>query len=76
MLEQIFEILSRAKLGDSGSRVVTSESITLILYGENAQAMFEAMEQFLSDHLIFAGAVVSIRQGKNVRQVVIRSIVN
>jgi tetratricopeptide (TPR) repeat protein len=76
VLEQIFEILSRAKLGDSGSRVVTSESITLILYGENAQAMFEAMEQFLSDHLIFAGAVVSIRQGKNVRQVVIRSIVN
>jgi hypothetical protein len=55
---------------------VTPESITLILYGENAQAMFDAMEQYLSDHLIFAGAVVSIRQGKNVTQVVIPSIVN
>jgi tetratricopeptide (TPR) repeat protein len=76
VLEQIFEILSRAKLGDSGSRVVTPESITLIFYGENAQAMFEAMDQFLSDHLILAGAVVSIRQGKNVRQVVIPTIVN
>jgi hypothetical protein len=38
--------------------------------------MFDAMEQYLSDHLIFAGAVVSIRQGKNVTQVVIPSIVN
>jgi hypothetical protein len=38
--------------------------------------MFDAMKQFLSDHLIFAGAVVSIRQGKNVRQVVIPTIVN
>jgi tetratricopeptide (TPR) repeat protein len=76
VLEQIFAILSAAKLGDSGSRVVTPESITLIFYGENAQAMFEAMEQFLSDHLIFAGAVISIRQGKSERQVVIPTIVN
>jgi hypothetical protein len=76
VLEQIFAILSAARLRDSGSRVVTPESITLIFYGENAQAMFEVIEQFLSDHLIFAGAVVSIRQGKNVRQVVIPTIVN
>ena len=76
VLEQIFAILSAEKLGNSGSRVVTPESITLVFYGENAQAMFDAMEQFLSDHLIFAGAVVSIRQGKNVRQVVISAIVN
>jgi hypothetical protein len=55
---------------------VTPESITLILYGENAQAMFEAMEQFLSDHLILAGAIVSIRQAKDVRQLVIPSVVN
>ena len=38
--------------------------------------MFEAMEQFLSDHVIFNGAVVSIRQGKNVRQVVMPTIAN
>jgi tetratricopeptide (TPR) repeat protein len=76
VLEQIFAILSAAKLRESGSRVVTPESITLIFYGQNGQIMFEAMEQFLSDHLIFAGAVVSIRQGKNVRQVVIPTIVN
>jgi hypothetical protein len=76
VLEQIFAILSGAKLGDSGSRVVIPESITLILYGENAQAMFEAIEQFLSDHLIFAGAVVSIRQGQDVGQVVMPSVVN
>ena len=76
VLEQISAILSAAKLGESASRVVTPESITLIFYGEDAQTMYEAMEQFLSDHLIFAGAVVSIRQGKKVRQVVIPTIVN
>lgn len=76
VLEQLFTILSAAKLGESGGRALTPESITLILYGENAQAMFDAMEQFLSDHLIFAGAVVSIRQGKSVRQIVIPTIVN
>lgn len=76
VLEQISEILSQAKLGESGGRVATPESITLIFYGENAQAMFDAMEQFLADHLIFAGAVVTLRQGKNVSQVVIPTIVN
>jgi tetratricopeptide (TPR) repeat protein len=76
VLEQIFAILSAAKLGESGSRVATPESITLIFYGANAQAMFEAMEQFLSDHLIFAGAVASIRQGKDVRQIVIPTFAN
>jgi hypothetical protein len=76
VLEQILSILSVARLGESGGKVLTPESITLIFYGEDAQAMFEAIEQFLSDHLIFAGAVVSIRQGKSVRQVVIPTIVN
>lgn len=76
VLEQLFAILSAAKSGESGGRVVTPESITLIFYGENSKGMFEAIEQFLSDHIIFAGAVVSIRQGKNVRQVVIPTILN
>jgi tetratricopeptide (TPR) repeat protein len=75
-LEQIFAIISGAKLGNSGNRVVTSESITLVLYGENAEAMFKAMEQYLTDHLIFAGAVVSVRQGKDVRKIVITSAIN
>jgi tetratricopeptide (TPR) repeat protein len=76
VLEQILEILSAAGIGDYGTRVVTPESITLLFYGESAQVMFEAMERFLSDHLIFAGAVVSIRQGKNVKQVVIPAVLN
>ena len=76
VLEQILAILSEPKLGESANRVVTPESITLIFYGEDGQRMYEAMERFLSDHLIFAGAVVSIRQAKNVRQVVVPAIVN
>jgi tetratricopeptide (TPR) repeat protein len=76
VLGQLAAILQTARLGQPGGRVASPETITLIFYGENAQAMFEAMEQFLSDHLIFAGAVVSIRQGLSVRQLVIPSIVN
>ena len=42
VLEQIFAILSEANLGVSCARALIPESITLIWYGENAQAMFEA----------------------------------
>ncbi len=76
VLEQLFAILGVKELAKSGGRVVIPESITLTFYGEDAEAMFAAMEQYLSDHLIFAGAVVSIRQGKNVRQVVIPTTPN
>ena len=76
VLEQIFAILSAANLAESGAWALAPESITLIFYGGDAQAMFVAIEQFLSDHLIFAGAVVSIRQGKNIRQIVIPAPLN
>jgi len=76
VLEQIFAILSAKGLAESGNRVVIPESITLTYYGKDAEAMFAAMEQFLADHLIFAGAVVSIRQGSSIRRVVIPTIVN
>lgn len=76
VLEQIFAILSKAKLVESGGHALTPESITLIFYGKDAQAMFEAIEQFLSDHLIFSGAVVSIRQGESIKQVVIPTTLN
>lgn len=76
VLEQAYAMLSGAEVATNGSRVITPESITLIFYGENGQAIFEAIEQFLSDHLIFAGAIVSIRQGKDVRQTVIPGSLN
>lgn len=76
VLEQLFSILSAAKLAETGSRVMAPESITLIFYGDHGEAMFEAIEEFLSDHLLFAGAVVSIRQGQNVRRVVIPARLN
>jgi tetratricopeptide (TPR) repeat protein len=76
VLEQAYALLSGAELATNGSRVITPESITLIFYGENGEKIFEAMEQFLSDRLIFAGAIVSIRQGKGVRQTVIPGSVN
>ena len=76
VLEQLFAILSAKGFAESGNRVVIPESITLTIYGKDAEAMFSAMKQFLSDHLIFAGAVVSIRQGTSLRRVVIPSALN
>lgn len=76
VLEQIFAILSAKALGESGSKVAIPESITLIFYGPDAEAMYKAMEQFLLDHLIFAGAVVTIRQGSNIRRQVVPGTVN
>lgn len=74
--DQIAAILEAQKLGTYEDRVVIPESTTLIFHGQNAEEMFGAMEQFLSDHSIFAGATVSIRQGTALRQLVVPQTLN
>lgn len=74
--EQIAAILEGHGVGIYGGRSVIRESTTMMFYGEEAEAMFEAMDQFLNDHLICAGAVVAIRQGSKLREVVIPQAVN
>jgi hypothetical protein len=56
--------------------VVIPESTTLWFYGADAEAIFQAMEEFLKDHLICAGATVAIRQCGMMREVVIPQAVN
>jgi tetratricopeptide (TPR) repeat protein len=64
--------LIRAKgLAKNGRCVVIPESITLAYYGENAEAMYSVVKGYVSDHLIFGGAIVSIRQGESLRQVMV-----
>ncbi|HEV2133304.1 MAG TPA: tetratricopeptide repeat protein [Terracidiphilus sp.] len=74
--EQLGTLLAEKELGSYEGRVAIPESVTLLFHGEDAEAMFAAMEQYLGDHCIFEGATVSIRQGKTTRQVVIAQRVN
>lgn len=74
--EQLSAILEDRDVGIYGGRVTIPECVTLLFYGEDAEAIYEAMGQFLADHSIFDGATVSIRQGKALRQVVMPQRVN
>ena len=74
--EQLAGILADRDSGFYGGRVVIPESTTLWFYGPDAEAIFQDMVQFLKDHLICAGAMVAIRQGGKMREVVIPQVVN
>jgi hypothetical protein len=74
--EQLAGILAEKDAGFYGGRVVIPESTTLWFYGADAEAIFQAMEKFLKDHLICAGATVGIRQAGKMREVVIPQPVN
>ncbi len=74
--EQLAGILSESDAGFYGGRVVIPESTTLWFYGADAEAIFQAMEEFLKDHVICAGAAVGIRQAGKMREVVIPQLVN
>ena len=73
---QLAEILEEQGAGFYGGRVVIPESTTLWFHGADAEAIFQAMEGFLKDHLICAGATVAIRQRDMLREVVIPQTVN
>ena len=74
--EQIGTILARQNAGKYGGRAMIPESTTLWFHGEDSEAMFAAMEQYLSDHAVCAGAVITIRQGQRVREMVIPQLTN
>ena len=63
-------------MGSYAGRVTIPESVTLLFHGEDAEALFAAMGEFIGDHRLFEGATVTVRQGKTVRQVVIAQRVN
>lgn len=74
--EQISGILEERDAGFYGGRVVIPESTTLWFYGADGEAIFQAIEQFMKDHLICAGATIAIRQSAKMREVVIPQQVN
>ncbi len=76
LAEQIAGILEEQDAGFYGGRVVIPESTTLWFYGPDGEAIFRAIDQFLKDHLICAGATIAIRQSGKMREVVIPQQVN
>ena len=74
--EQLGTILAMGNLGKYGGRAIIPESTTLWFHGEDSEAMFAAMEQYLSDHAVCAGALITIRQGQRVRELVIPQLTN
>ena len=71
------DILKEQNLGAWHDLVRSPECSTLICYGENAQAMFNAIEPTLRADARFEGALITIRQGTEHSEVVIpRRMVN
>jgi tetratricopeptide (TPR) repeat protein len=73
---QLGAIAKEQQAGSYGGRVAIPESTTLLLFGADAEALFQAVEQYLLDHSICDGAVVTIRQGGQLREVVLPCTLN
>jgi len=59
------------EVGFSGGHVVIPEATTLMFYGEDAEALYQALRPALDDYLIAEGARIAIRQGTQLREVVL-----
>jgi tetratricopeptide (TPR) repeat protein len=58
-------------VGIYASRVAIPESTTLIFYGEDAEKLFEALQPVLRSENRCAGARVTVRQGRTVREAIL-----
>jgi len=65
----LHEILREQSLGDWQGLIRLPECSTLIYYGPNAQAMYRAIEPTLLGDSQFEGALITIRQGSQQREV-------
>lgn len=71
------EVLQEKNLGHWQGLVRIPESSTLIYYGSNAEQMYDAVESVLHGDSRFEGALITIRQGTEQREVVLpRQFVN
>ena len=68
---ELAEAAKRNNAGFCGGSVTIPESTTLMFYGEDAEALFRAMQPILSNEAICEGASVTIRQGKEVKELVV-----
>lgn len=72
----VVQLADAARVRNAGfcaGTVTIPESTTLIFYGDNADTLYRSMELILANDHICKGATVSIRQGKQVREVLVPS---
>jgi tetratricopeptide (TPR) repeat protein len=67
----LHEILKEQNLGDWQGLIRIPECSTLIYYGPNAQAMYNALEPTLRGDSRFDGALITIRQHTQQREVIL-----
>lgn len=69
LLFDLADAVENANAGFCGGTAIIPESTTLMFYSGDAEALFRAMQPVLENQKICQGASVSIRQGKDIRQV-------
>lgn len=74
--QQVGALVAERGAGSYAGRVTIPESVTLLFHGQDAEALWAAMQQYVGDHSIFDGATVTLRQGKTTRQLVMGQRVN
>ena len=67
------EVLEANNLGWYAGRLTIPESTTMILYGSDAETLFQAIEPTLRSEPICAGARITIRQRDGQREIIIPS---
>jgi tetratricopeptide (TPR) repeat protein len=67
------EVLEANNLGWYAGKLTIPESVTMILYGSDAELLFEAIEPTLRSEPICAGARITIRQRDGQREMIIPS---
>jgi tetratricopeptide (TPR) repeat protein len=69
LVVQLADAVRARSAGFCAGTVIIPESMTLMFYGENAESLYRSMELILANERICERATVTIRQGKDVREV-------
>jgi tetratricopeptide (TPR) repeat protein len=71
--KRLTEVLEAKNLGWYAGQLTILESTTMIFYGSDAEALFQALEPTLRSEQICAGARITIRQRDGQREVILPS---
>lgn len=71
LTKSLKDLLRSHNAGEYGGDIRIPEATTLLLYGPNAEALFQLVEPLLSAHPLCIGAAVHVRQGKTHRELIL-----
>jgi hypothetical protein len=67
----LIDAVESQNAGLGGGSVTIPESTTFMFYSDDAEALYQAIQPILAKERICEGAIVTIRQGKEVRTVIL-----